>query len=194
MVSSLPFAATEFQPIALLISARVLACLIAGSVLTACAGLALRFMGRQTARTKFALCFTTLIGVAIVPILGWWHAQAATVAQNGLVPILSLPKEWATYICAIWAVGAAVALGRLVLGLYRVHQVRSRCVPVPSTAINIDLQTALDEFQSERNVQLCTSDLVRVPTAIGFFRPAIALPAFVRRIVCDRHVRAESAD
>jgi len=181
MVSSLPFAATEFQPIALLISARVLACLIAGSVLTACAGLALRFMGRQTARTKFALCFTTLIGVAIVPILGWWHAQAATVAQNGLVPILSLPKEWATYICAIWAVGAAVALGRLVLGLYRVHQVRSRCVPVPSTAINIDLQTALDEFQSERNVQLCTSDLVRVPTAIGFFRPAIALPAWCLR-------------
>ena len=179
-LSSLPFSPTEFQPIALLVSERVMACLIAGSLLTACAGLALRLMSRQSARTKFALCFTTLIGVAIVPVLGWWYAQAA-ISQSGPAPILRLPEEWAIYICAIWALGATVALGRLAFGLYRIHQVRSSCVPVTSTDIDAALQVALNNFQSERAVQLCTSELVRVPTAIGFWRPAVALPAWCLR-------------
>jgi beta-lactamase regulating signal transducer with metallopeptidase domain len=180
MVTLLPFSGTELQPIALLVSERVVACLIAGTVLTACAGLALRVMSRQTARTKFALCFATLIGVAIVPGLGWWHAQAA-ISQSGPAPILRLPEEWAIYVFALWAVGATVALGRLAFGLYRVHQLRSSCVPVTSTGINAALQVALTQFQAERSVLLCTSGLVRVPTAIGFWRPAVALPSWCLR-------------
>ena len=180
MIASLPLSQTDLQPIAVLVSERVVACLIAGTLLTACAGLALRVMNRQNARAKFALCFTTLIGVAIVPLLGWWQGQGLD-AASASVPVLRLPEEWASYICAIWAVGAAVALGRLTFGLYRVHQVRNSCNPVKSTDIDVSLRTALNDFQTQRAVQLCTSDLVRVPTAIGFFRPAIALPSWCLR-------------
>jgi beta-lactamase regulating signal transducer with metallopeptidase domain len=171
----------NLHPVALLISERVMACLVAGTVLTACAGLALRLMSRQTAQTKFALCFTTLAGVALVPLLGWWHAQGATTSAGASTPMLRLPEEWAAYICGVWAVGASIALARVAFGLYRVHQVRRSCVPVGSAEIDLKLQRAVQEFQSQRGVELCTSELVRVPTAIGFMRPVVALPGWCLR-------------
>lgn len=172
---------TDLHSLAFLISERVVACLIAGTVLTACAGFALRLMNRQTAQTKFALCFSTLTGVALVPLLGWWHAQGALHGASVSTPVLRLPEEWATYICAIWAIGASIALTRVAFGLYRVHQVRRSCVPVESCDIDLKLQRTLQEFQSQRGVQLCTSHLVRVPTAIGFLRPVVALPDWCLR-------------
>jgi beta-lactamase regulating signal transducer with metallopeptidase domain len=172
---------TNFHPIALLVSERVVACLIAGTVLTACAGLVLKLMTRQSAPTRFVLCLTTLSGVAFVPLLGWRHAQSAVAGQAIGAPLLRLPEEWASYIFVIWAVGAAIALTRVAFGLYRVHQVRRSCVPVESAAIDSNLQLALVNFQSERGAQLCTSELVRVLTAIGFLRPVIALPGWCLR-------------
>ncbi len=41
------------------------------------------------------------------------------------------------------------------------------------------LRKTLEEFQASRQVELRTSDRVHVPTAIGFFKPAIILPAWV---------------
>jgi beta-lactamase regulating signal transducer with metallopeptidase domain len=171
----------NLHPVALLISERVIACLVAGTVLTACAGLALRLMSRQTAQTKFALCFTTLTGVALVPLLGWWHAQGAANSASASTAVLRLPEEWATYICGVWAVGAGIALARVAFGLYRVHQVCRSCVPVGSAEIDLNLQRTVQEFQSQRGVELCTSELVCVPTAIGFMRPVVALPGWCLR-------------
>lgn len=178
MFSAMDLSLQEFHPIALLVSERVVGCLIAGTILTTCAALTLRLMNRQSARTKFALCFTTLAGIALLPFIGRWQAAGSLNSQSIPVPVLRLPEEWASLICLLWLVGAAILLGRVVIGLYRVHLVRQSCVPVESAAIDARLQRTLQDFQSERRVQLCTSDLVRVPTAIGFWRPIVALPTW----------------
>jgi beta-lactamase regulating signal transducer with metallopeptidase domain len=173
-------ATMDFHPIAVLVAERMVACLVAGSVLTACAGLVLRLMNRQNARSKFALCFATLTGIAIVPLLGWWQVQSAA-SMQGAAPVLRLPEVWAVYLFAIWATGVSIALGRVALGLYRVRQVRRSCVAVSPAPIESGLLRTLADFQSHRSVELCTSESVRVPTAIGFWRPAIALPSWCMR-------------
>jgi beta-lactamase regulating signal transducer with metallopeptidase domain len=177
-MTSLPL--IDLHTIALLVSERVVACLIAGTILTAGAGLALRLMNGQSARAKFIFCFATLSAIAAIPLVGWVHAQQVA-SSSSAAPMLRLPEEWATYICAVWAVGALIALSRVAFGLYRVGQVRQSCVPVTSTAIDPALQLTMDRFQSTRRAELCTSELVRVPTAIGFWRPAIALPTWCTR-------------
>jgi beta-lactamase regulating signal transducer with metallopeptidase domain len=93
-----------------------------------------------------------------------------------------LPEDWALYICAIWLVGVVIALSRVAVGMYRVYQVRKTCVPVAKSVLDDSLRATLEEFQSTRRVELCTSDLVRVPTAIGFLKPVVALPGWC---VCD---------
>jgi len=176
LVASLP----DFHPVAVVVSERVVACLIAGTVLTAGAGLALRMMSGQSARAKFALCFVTLAAIAAIPLVGWLQAPASIESQSA-PPVLRLPEDWALYICAIWLLGAAIALGRVAAGLYRVYQVRKSCLAVASTAIDESLRRTIDEFQSTRRVELCASDVVRVPTAIGFFKPVVALPTWCVR-------------
>jgi beta-lactamase regulating signal transducer with metallopeptidase domain len=187
---AIDFTFAAFHPVALLISERVMICLVAGTVLTAGAGLALRLMNRQNARTKFAFCFTTLMGIALFPLVASWHAPAAWGSQGAPVPVLRLPEAWASYIFLLWAVGATIALGRVAFGLYRVRQVRQSCVPVESVAIDINLQRTLEDFQSDRSVQLCTSDLVRVPTAIGFWRPVVALPNWCPRALSSAELHS----
>jgi beta-lactamase regulating signal transducer with metallopeptidase domain len=171
----------DLHPIALLVSERLVACLLAGTVLAACAALSLRLMSRQNARTKFALCFATLAGIAAVPLLGWWSTQAVAGAHNGAAPVVRLPEAWAVYVFAFWSLGASIALARIVFGLYRVRQMRRSCVPVDLTKMDETLQRTIKKFRSERRVELCTSDLVQVPTAVGFWRPVIALPAWCVR-------------
>jgi hypothetical protein len=62
------------------------------------------------------------------------------------------------------------------------HVLRKSCVPIDPAELDARLQKTLEgksaEAKSARRVTLCTSDLVRVPTAIGLMKPVIALPGW----------------
>jgi hypothetical protein len=65
------------------------------------------------------------------------------------------------------------------IALWRVRQLRRNC----SDLVIVDLDPAvaqiLRDFRTSRQVNLCASNELNVPTAIGFFRPAIVFPAWL---------------
>jgi hypothetical protein len=54
-------------------------------------------------------------------------------------------------------------------------------VPVDITTLDPLLRKTLEEFDSPRRPTLCVSDQLRVPTAIGFIKPQVAIPAWAMR-------------
>ena len=74
----------------------------------------------------------------------------------------------------------SVLLVRLGLSLYHVSVLRSDCREIDANDYPALTEVGLD-LQQSRRVKFLVSDDVRVPTALGFFRPAVLLPAWALR-------------
>jgi beta-lactamase regulating signal transducer with metallopeptidase domain len=98
------------------------------------------------------------------------------------------------FIFAIWAVGASLAMARLVSGLWRLGRLRRSCTPVDVAKIGAanfgaadfdpTLRKTLDktlEMISAAGATVASSESVRVPSAIGFWKRTIVLPAWALR-------------
>jgi len=154
---------------------HLLSSLAGGTILAIVAWIALRLVGRQNSRTRFAVWFAALVGIAALPLLGSWEAAAAAGRNSAL---LQLPERWALYLFAIWACVAGFGLGRIALGLWQLRRLRARCRAVDPEILDARIRTTLDEFSRTHPVTLCVSGEVRVPAAIGFRKPAVILPAW----------------
>jgi len=94
---------------------------------------------------------------------------------------VTIPDWWSAYLFAAWAAVAAVGLARVVIGLWHLHGLRRNCAAVDASALDSTVAATLEEFRAGRGVQLLSSEDLRVPTAIGFFRPAVIVPAWALR-------------
>lgn len=166
----------NLQFFAHLFTERMLGSLLGGMILALVAWLALRLIGRQNSRTRFAVWFATLLGIAALPFLDRWEAAAGIVRDSA--PLLRLPESWAIYFVITWATAASYGLARIAVGLWQVRQLRKTCRSVDPQTLEASLNRAIAEFPGARPAALCVSDSVRVPTAIGFGRPAVVLPAW----------------
>jgi beta-lactamase regulating signal transducer with metallopeptidase domain len=159
---------------------RVLNSLPEGLLIAFCAWLLLRVMGRQNSGTRFAVWLVALAGVVALPFL-----SGVGVVRNLPAPIPQVHAEvtirafWATAFFVLWMAIAAIALARVIAGVWQVRQIRRTCTEISAT----DLDPALLELMSETNrpVRLLTSEKARVPAALGFRNPAIVLPAWTLR-------------
>jgi beta-lactamase regulating signal transducer with metallopeptidase domain len=164
----------SLQFFAHLFTERMLGSLLGGMILALVAWIALRLIGRQNSRTRFAVWFATLLGIAALPFLGRWEAAAGVASA----PLIRLPESWALYLLITWATAASYGLARTVVGLWQVRRLRRTCRAVDPQTLDVKLRDTLAEFSQTRPVTLCVSDAVRVPTAIGFGRPAVVLPSW----------------
>lgn len=155
---------------------RMLNCLVQGLLIALFAWIVLRIIGRRNSGTRFAVWFCALVAIAATPFLQISLAGAAHVTRGSAA--VTLPTNWALYLFAAWATIAAVGLARVAAGLWNVRQVRKNSRVVESNELDPVLQATLTEFRSSRNVVLCASDDLHVPTAIGFFKPAVIVPAW----------------
>lgn len=147
-----------------------------GTVICAFAALLLRFR-RQSAGTRFAIAFSALLAIAMMPFLGglWAHrALAGAIADH---PAFVVPESWALYLFWTWVGLVSLSLFWLARAVWHLHRLRQSCHRVDPAMLSIQLQEQLQS--SRRKVALCTSDKVRVPTAVGLTNPAIILPAWV---------------
>src|SRR5262249_54558825 len=101
------------------------------------------------------------------------HGVAAVHASTAGI---SLPARWALYIFLVWAGGAAIGIARVGRGLLRVYGVKGDCVALGGSVVR-QLQPALAS-PITRPFRILTSASARVPSAIGFFHPAIVLPSW----------------
>jgi beta-lactamase regulating signal transducer with metallopeptidase domain len=166
---------------------HVLNAIPAGLLIAALAWLFLRIVGRQNSGTRFAVWFGALLGVAGVPLVSFMGkgVPAARTASSEIV----LPEFWAAVIFVLWIVIVALAITRIVVGLWRLRRLRTDSVPLLASNLTPAIREIVAQFQSTRRVAVCTSSAVSVPTAIGFFRPAILLPEWVLQELSEEELK-----
>ena len=159
---------------------QIVDCLVQGTLLAIFSGLMLGMARRQNSGTRFALWFSALMAIAILPLFGGsWGRHVGIPAGSATPSTITLPASWALYLFGTWAVIAAGLLIGVVRGLWHLHVLRKSSVPVGPAALDPRLQRTLERARSKRSVYLCTSDRVQVPTAVGLAKPMILIPRWV---------------
>ncbi len=157
-------------------SMRLVDSLAEGLAVGLFAALMLRFSRRQNAGTRFAIGFSALLAIALLPLARelWPHSQLSSAT-----PAVRVPESWALYLFSAWAVIAILLLARVTRSVWHLHELRNACVPLDVASIDPLVADTLKRKQTWRKVALCTSEKVRVPTALGFFRPGIVIPRWL---------------
>lgn len=156
---------------------QIVYCLLEGTLIAIFAGLVLGVARRQNSGTRFAVWFSALMAIAALPLFsGSWQVGSPARAVGS---VITVPGSWALYAVGAWAAIAACSLLRVGRGLWHLRVLRKGCVSVELAVLDQRLQEALARNRGKRAVRLCRSDLVRVPTAIGFMKPVIVVPGWV---------------
>jgi beta-lactamase regulating signal transducer with metallopeptidase domain len=157
---------------------RMLNCLAQGILIALFAWILLRVVGRRNSGTRFAVWFCALVAIAASPVL-----QISLTGSASSVPsaALTIPRNWALYLFAAWAALAMVGLARVTAGVWHLGKIRRSCRAVEASKLDPMLQSTLAEFRSVRRIEICASEELRVPTAIGFVKPAVVFPAWALR-------------
>jgi hypothetical protein len=153
----------------------------------------LRVLRRQNSGTRFAVWFLALLMVAVLPLLGSLGREgkvlAPGMAWGHLHPAITIPGRWALFAFIAWALGASIAMARLIMGLWHLRQLRRSCTAIAASELDpldpllrrtIQALGAATSAQSKA-VTIATSEQVRVPAAIGFWKRTIVLPAWAFR-------------
>jgi beta-lactamase regulating signal transducer with metallopeptidase domain len=177
-------AALDWNAIAQMSAARIVDCLIEGALIALFAGLVLRLARRRNSGMRFAVWFSALMAIAVLPLLsGAWWSRGASIPAEAIAhrPAIVLPTSWALYLFAGWAAIAGWALLRVGVGLVHLHTLRGSCVSVDPNSLDLGLRETLARNRATRPVALCLSDRVQVPTAIGLVKPAVVIPRWLMK-------------
>jgi len=172
---------SSLHAIAQLLALRFVDSVPEGTVICVLVALALRLAPRQNAATRFSIWFSALVAIAALPWIGraWTHSSPAAVATSH--PVITLPESWALYFFSLWgAVVVWFAVG-MFRALWHLNVLRRNGVPVNTASLDRTLRETLERYGANRRIVLCTSHEVRVPTAVGLFKPTILVPSWVMR-------------
>ena len=156
--------------------------LIEGTLVGLFVYLALRWIPRKNSGTRFTVWFCTLLAVILVPLVTLTSLRATPVASlTGSAPrqgLFTLPASLAVWAFLAWVVIAMAGLLRVAVGFWQVLRLRKSCVPIDSKNFSPEVQKIIRQFRS-RPVLIGTSAKLDVPTAIGFRKPVVLLPAWL---------------
>lgn len=164
--------------IAAVAAERLLYGAVAGTLLALAVWLLLRLFPRRDSRTNFAVWFATLLATAVLPLLSS-HSDNSTTITGASHAVVTISTSWAWYIFLIWAIAALAGLARVALATVQVRRLRAEASLVDVKSLPADLRVLLEELQRSRPVSLLVSRQLEVPTAIGFRKPAVILPAWL---------------
>jgi beta-lactamase regulating signal transducer with metallopeptidase domain len=163
--------------------ARILYCLVEGTVLAAAVGVTLRLAPTKNSRTRFAVWFATLAAVVLLPVLqlGMELGKGSGRLSPSGSPhaLLTLSSTWVEYIILGWVLLAGLGLLRVAVSLRQIRRLRRDCVTIDPHVLGSELQTMVERFARRRPVSILVSSRLEVPTAIGFLQPAIIIPAWL---------------
>jgi bla regulator protein blaR1 len=173
-------AALDLHTIAQYSALRIVESLAEGIVIFAFAAVLLRIVPRQSAGTRFAIWFSALMAIAVAPVVtGIWSSQITPSREHFVHPAITVPESWAVYLFGAWALLAAWFLMGVGRALWRLRSLRKGCSPVDVSTLDVSVQAFLEVGSNKRPVQVCTSEQVRVPTAIGLAAPMVVVPRWV---------------
>jgi beta-lactamase regulating signal transducer with metallopeptidase domain len=170
--------AANLQAIAATASERLLYSAVAGTLLAAAVWFLLQMLPKRDSRTSFAVWFSTLLATAILPLLSM-HPEGNGGTGSAGHALITVSTQWASYIFLAWGILAMAGLVRVLMATQHVHRLRAETAPVDMNSLPADSRALIEEFQQSRPVCLLVSQRLEVPTAIGFSKPAIILPAWL---------------
>jgi beta-lactamase regulating signal transducer with metallopeptidase domain len=148
---------------------------LGGAAIAVLSGMLLWGGRRLSASTRFLILFSALSGM-IASLLFW---SPSRIGLNSLPTFrLVLPVSWALCLFLAWVLAALFGLARIAFALWRLQCLRRSCVALAPGKMPLAVQSALAQFPSKRAVQVCTSDQIQAPTALGLFHPAVVLPCW----------------
>jgi beta-lactamase regulating signal transducer with metallopeptidase domain len=173
---------------------RVINALPEGLLIALFAWAMLRLLPKQNSRTRFAVWFLALLAVAGTACLGglmlkglntpaFGREIAASSPASVGTSAINLPAHWAAYLFLAWLLATCIAMTRLFAGIFRLRELRQTCAPVDAAALDPSVRQTLEELIGTRTiasrpVTLATSGHVRVPAALGLWKPMVVLPAW----------------
>jgi beta-lactamase regulating signal transducer with metallopeptidase domain len=169
-------AGINFSDVAAAASERLLYGAVAGTLLAIAVWFLLELFPKRDSRTSFVVWFSTLLATAILPFLKFSSSTSAVSEPHAVVTVST---SWAWYGFLAWAVIAVAGLARVALATLQVRKLRMQATPIDMQCLSVELQTLIQESHRSRAVTLMVSKQIEVPTAIGFSRPAIILPAWL---------------
>ena len=181
LLSAVALNAVGLNAVAQTSALQIVDCLVEGTLIAIFAGLVLGVARRQNSSTRFAVWFSALVAIAVLALFAgsWWPHVGSPAKAVGSV--ITVPGSWALYAVGAWAAIAAWSLLRVGRSLWHLHVFRKSCVPVDATGLDARVRETLARNKTRRLVRLCTSDLVNIPTAVGFVKPLIIVPGWVMR-------------
>ena len=121
-------------------------------------------------------------GAVVLPPEGGSHeAPASTVSLASRIRAIS----WTSLALFVWIAGAALVLGRMIVGLLAVQWV-SRRTPIVTDAEWLDEAQALAWMLELRNVRFLRGGTGTMPMAWGIFRPSVVMPMEAEAWPADR--------
>jgi beta-lactamase regulating signal transducer with metallopeptidase domain len=147
----------------------------------------LRVSGRRNSGTRFAVWFSALLAIILLPIFNL--APDKPLIGSGSAAI-TLSASWAGYLLVAWALISTFALLRVAFGIGHLVSLRRSCSSVNPRDLHPVLQSTIAEAQAVRRIAICSSDRLQVPTAIGFLRPAVVLPDWTLRELSTAELNA----
>jgi beta-lactamase regulating signal transducer with metallopeptidase domain len=175
-VSTHWFAALAFE--------RLVYCLAGGTALGSVMWVVLRLLPGKNSRTQFAVWFSTLVAVALMPLMafgpsGLMMRGAFTGTSGQSHAVIAIPASWAEYIVLAWGALAMAGVVRVLAGMWQLRRLRHGCVPVDLDVLSRASLARIAEVSQRRRISILVSSDVEVPTAMGFIHPAIVIPAWM---------------
>jgi bla regulator protein blaR1 len=164
--------------VARLSATGLIASLVEGSVIAFLAWTFLKLQGGRDSRARFAIWFSALFLIAGTTCFAALFSTADHSTDAMSAGALTLPSSWARDIFYLWAVGASVALLRVAIGFVQLLRLRRSCKPLGVEVLSSAVLELLKRQTRGRSARICVSSEIRVPTAIGFFKPLILIPAW----------------
>jgi beta-lactamase regulating signal transducer with metallopeptidase domain len=168
----------DFHGMATAASERLLFSAVGGTLLAAAVWLLLQLFPKRASRTNFVIWFSTLLATAMLPLLSL-YLEGRAVAPGGSPAVFTVSTSIAWYVFVVWAVIALTGLARVVVATFQLRRLRSDAAPVEMESLPAELRSLIDDAQKSRTVSVLVSDQLEVPTAIGFRKPAVILPAWM---------------
>ena len=185
----------SFPALAAIGAERLLFSLDLGTLLAAVVWLLLRVFPRKDSRTSFAVWFATLVMMVALPVPGLFRSHASGYASA----VITVSSAWAVWIFVLWASVAFAGLVRVAVALRHVRKLRQEAAELDVEQLKPELRELLAQFNLDptlcaknapgmghpgfvrktRSLELRVSKRLEVPTAIGFFQPAIVLPQWL---------------
>ena len=168
----------DFNGMATAVSQRLLFSAVGGTLLAATVWVLLQLFPKRDSRTNFVVWFSTLLATALLPVLSFYLEHRSAAASDTRA-VITVSTSFALYLFFGWAAIALAGLARVILATFQLRRLRSHAVPVEMESLPADICWLIEDAQKSRPVSVLVSSQLEVPTAIGFYSPAVILPAWM---------------